>query len=155
MNWFTELITTPDFTKAVLVVSLICGIGLAIGKIKIFGISLGATFVFFTGIIAGHLGLVVNPDMLTVLKNFGLIMFIYALGVQVGPGFFASLKKGGFKLNMLATLLMVVGTLMLLVLHWTTDIGLADLMGLFSGAVTNTPMLGSAQRLCCKFSRIA
>ena len=146
MNWFTELITTPDFTQAVLVVSLICGIGLAIGKIKIFGISLGATFVFFTGIIAGHLGLVVNPDMLTVLQNFGLILFIYALGIQVGPGFFASLKKGGFKLNMLATLLMVVGTLMLLVLHWTTDIGLADLMGLFSGAVTNTPMLGSAQQ---------
>ena len=146
MNWFTELITTPDFTQAVLVVSLICGIGLAIGKIKIFGISLGATFVFFTGIIAGHLGLIVNQDMLTVLQNFGLILFIYALGVQVGPGFFASLKKGGFKLNMLATLLMLVGTLMLLIIHWTTDIGLTDLMGLFSGAVTNTPMLGSAQQ---------
>jgi AspT/YidE/YbjL antiporter-like protein len=146
MNWFTELITTPDFTQAVLVVSLICGIGLALGKIKIFGISLGATFVFFTGIIAGHLGLIVNQDMLTVLQNFGLILFIYALGVQVGPGFFASLKKGGFKLNMLATLLMLVGTLMLLIIHWTTDIGLTDLMGLFSGAVTNTPMLGSAQQ---------
>ena len=85
--------------------SLICGAGLAIGKIKIFGISLGATFVFFAGILAGHFGLVVNPDMLIVLQNFGLILFIYALGVQVGPGFFGSLKKGGFKLNMLATLL--------------------------------------------------
>jgi AspT/YidE/YbjL antiporter-like protein len=146
MNWFTELITTPDFTQAVLVLSLICGAGLAIGKIKIFGISLGATFVFFAGILAGHFGLVVNPDMLIVLQNFGLILFIYALGVQVGPGFFGSLKKGGFKLNMLATLLMVMGTLMMLILHWTTDISLADLMGLFSGAVTNTPMLGSAQQ---------
>ena len=146
MNWFTELITTPDFTQAVLVLSLICGAGLAMGKIKIFGISLGATFVFFAGILAGHFGLKVNPDMLIVLQNFGLIIFIYALGVQVGPGFFASLKKGGFKLNMLATLLMVVGTLMLLILHWTTDISLPDLMGLFSGAVTNTPMLGSAQQ---------
>ena len=152
MNWFTELITTPDFTQAVLVLSLICGAGLAIGKIKIFGISLGATFVFFAGILAGHFGLVVNPDMLIVLQNFGLILFIYALGVQVGPGFFGSLKKGGFKLNMLATLLMVVGTLMMLILHWTTDIGLPDLMGLFSGAVTNTPMLGSAQQALLQVS---
>ena len=116
------------------------------GKITIFGISLGATFVFFAGILAGHFGIVVNPDMLTVLQNFGLILFIYALGVQVGPGFFASLKKGGLKLNMLAVLLMLVGTLMLLILHWCTNISLADLMGLFSGAVTNTPMLGSAQQ---------
>ena len=146
MNWFKELITTPDFTQAVLVMSLICGTGLAMGKIKIFGISLGATFVFFAGIIAGHLGLVVNPDMLIVLQNFGLIIFIYALGVQVGPGFFSSFKKGGFKLNMLATLLMVVGTLCMLILHWTTKIDLPNLMGLFSGAVTNTPMLGSAQQ---------
>ena len=152
MNWFTELITTPDFTQAVLVLSLICGAGLAIGKIKIFGISLGATFVFFAGILAGHFGLVVNPDMLIVLQNFGLILFIYALGVQVGPGFFGSLKKGGFKLNILATLLMVVGTLMMLILHWTTDISLADLMGLFSGAVTNTPMLGSAQQALLQVS---
>ena len=152
MNWFTELITTPDFTQAVLVLSLICGAGLAIGKIKIFGISLGATFVFFAGILAGHFGLAVNPDMLIVLQNFGLILFIYALGVQVGPGFFGSLKKGGFKLNMLATLLMVMGTLMMLILHWTTDISLADLMGLFSGAVTNTPMLGSAQQALLQVS---
>ena len=146
MNWFNELITTPDFTQAVLVIALICGVGLAMGKITIFGISLGATFVFFAGILAGHFGIVVNPDMLTVLQNFGLILFIYALGVQVGPGFFASLKKGGLKLNMLAVLLMLVGTLMLLILHWCTNISLADLMGLFSGAVTNTPMLGSAQQ---------
>ena len=152
MTWFTELITTPDFTQAVLVLSLICGAGLAIGKIKIFGISLGATFVFFAGILAGHFGLVVNPDMLIVLQNFGLILFIYALGVQVGPGFFGSLKKGGFKLNMLATLLMLTGTLMMLILHWTTDISLADLMGLFSGAVTNTPMLGSAQQALLQVS---
>lgn len=146
MNWLKELITTPDFTQAVIVISLICGVGLAMGKIKIFGVNLGATFVFFAGIIAGHLGIAINPDMLTVLQNFGLIIFIYALGVQVGPGFFSSLKKGGFKLNMLAVLLIIVGTLMLLIIHWTTNLGLPNLMGLFSGAVTNTPMLGSAQQ---------
>lgn len=146
MNWLIQLITTPDFTQAVLVLSLICGVGLALGKITIFGVSLGATFVFFAGILAGHLGLVVNPDMLTVLQNFGLIIFIYALGVQVGPGFFSSIKKGGLKLNMLATLLILVGILMLLIFNWTTNLGLPNLMGLFSGAVTNTPMLGSAQQ---------
>ena len=146
MNWLKELFTTPDFIQAVLIISLICGIGLGLGKIKIFGVSLGATFVFFTGILAGHLGLVVNPDMLTVLQNFGLILFIYSLGVQVGPGFFASLKKGGLKMNMLATLLLATGSLMMLILHWTTDTSLPDLMGLFSGAVTNTPMLGAAQQ---------
>ena len=146
MNWLNELFTTPDFIQAVLIISLICGIGLGLGKVKIFGVSLGATFVFFTGILAGHLGLAVNPDMLTVLQNFGLILFIYALGLQVGPGFFASMKKGGLKMNMLATLLLVTGTIMMLILHWTTGINLPDLMGLFSGAVTNTPMLGAAQQ---------
>ena len=146
MNWFKELLTTPDFIQAVLVISIICGTGLALGKIKLFGVSLGATFVFFTGIIAGHLGLSVNPDMLAALQNFGLILFIYALGVQVGPGFFASLKKGGFKLNMLSILLMVIGTILMLGLHWNTGVSLADIMGLFSGAVTNPPMLGAAQQ---------
>lgn len=146
MNWLKELLTTPDFIQAILIISLICGVGMGLGKIKVFGVSLGATFVFFIGILAGHLGLAVNPDMLMVMQNFGLILFIYALGVQVGPGFFASLKKGGFKMNMLAILLMATGSLMMLILHWTTGIGLPDLMGLFSGAVTNTPMLGAAQQ---------
>lgn len=146
MNWLKELLTTPDFIQAILIISLICGVGMGLGKIKVFGVSLGATFVFFIGILAGHLGLAVNPDMLMVMQNFGLILFIYALGVQVGPGFFASLKKGGFKMNMLAILLMATGSLMMLILHWTTGIRLPDLMGLFSGAVTNTPMLGAAQQ---------
>ena len=146
MNWFTELFTTQSFIQAVLSISLICAVGLALGKIKIFGVSLGATFVFFAGIIAGHFGLAINPDMLSALQNFGLILFIYALGVQVGPGFFSAFKKGGFKMNMLATVLMLTGTLMMLVIHWTSGTSLADMMGLFSGAVTNTPMLGAAQQ---------
>ena len=146
MNWFTELFTTQTFIQAVLSMSLICAAGLALGKIKIFGVSLGATFVFFAGIIAGHFGMAINPDMLAALQNFGLILFIYALGVQVGPGFFSAFKKGGFKMNMLATALMLTGTLMMLVIHWTSGTSLADMMGLFSGAVTNTPMLGAAQQ---------
>ena len=146
MNWFVELLTEQTFIQAVTVISVICAIGLTFGKIKIFGISLGATFVFFAGIAAGHFGLSVNPQMLAVMQNFGLILFIYALGVQVGPGFFASFKKGGLRLNMLALLLVTIGTVMTLAIHWTTGIGLSDMMGLFSGAVTNTPMLGAAQQ---------
>ena len=103
MNWFIEIFTEQTFVQATLVLALICATGLALGQIKIKGISLGVTFVFFAGIIAGHLGLKINQDMLTMLQNFGLILFIYALGVQVGPGFFSSFKEGGIKLNMLAS----------------------------------------------------
>ena len=146
MNWFIEIFTEQTFIQAILILSLICAVGLALGQIKIRGVSLGVTFVFFAGIIAGHFGLTVNPDMLTMIQNFGLIIFIYALGVQVGPGFFSSFKQGGVKFNMLSLLLMVIGTVMALVIHWTSGISLGDTMGLLSGAVTNTPMLGAAQQ---------
>lgn len=146
MNWLIEIFTEQTFIQATLILSLICAVGLALGQIKVKGISLGVTFVFFAGIAAGHFGLKVNPDMLTMIQNFGLILFIYALGVQVGPGFFSSFKHGGVKLNLLAVLLMVVGTAMAIVIHCTSDISLGDIMGLLSGAVTNTPMLGAAQQ---------
>ena len=146
MNWFIEIFTEQTFIQAILILSLICAVGLALGQIKIGGVSLGVTFVFFAGIIAGHFGLTVNPDMLTMIQNFGLIIFIYALGVQVGPGFFSSFKQGGVKFNMLSLLLMVIGTVMALVIHWTSGISLGDTMGLLSGAVPNTPMLGAAQQ---------
>ena len=101
MNWFANLLTEHSAMQALLVLSLISAIGIALGKLKIGGISLGVTFVFFIGIIAGHLGLSVNPDMLHYAENFGLVLFVYALGLQVGPGFFSSLAHGGIKLNML------------------------------------------------------
>ena len=87
-----------------MVISLICASGLALGNIKIFGVSLGVTFVFFAGIIAGHFGIEINPEMLAFAQNFGLILYIYSLGLQVGPGFFSSFKKGGIKMNLLALL---------------------------------------------------
>lgn len=146
MNWFIEIFTEQTFVQTTLVLALICAVGLALGQIKIKGISLGVTFVFFAGIIAGHFGLRINQDMLTMLQNFGLILFIYALGVQVGPGFFSSFKEGGVKLNMLGIFLMVAGTAMAVILHWTTGISIGDMMGLLSGAATNTPMLGAAQQ---------
>lgn len=146
MSWITDTFTQQTFIQAILIISLICATGLALGKIRISGISLGATFVFFAGIIAGHFGLSVNAEMLSVMQNFGLIIFIYALGVQVGPGFFASFKKGGFRLNILAMMVIVTGTIMMLGIYWITDIRLPEMVGLFSGAVTNTPMLGAAQQ---------
>ena len=146
MNWFIEIFTEQTFVQAILVIALICSVGLALGQIKVGGISLGVTFVFFAGIIAGHFGIRLNPDMLAMLQNFGLILFIYALGVQVGPGFFSSFKQGGIKLNLLAVILLVAGTAFALLTHWITGISIGDMMGLLSGAVTNTPMLGAAQQ---------
>lgn len=146
MNWLTEIFTQQTFIQAILVLSLICAAGVALGSVKIYGISLGSTFVFFAGIMAGHFGMQIDPDMLALAQNFGLVLFIYSLGVQVGPGFFSSLKKGGVKLNLLALSLLVTGTLMMLAVHWIFRIPLPEAMGLFSGAVTNTPMLGAAQQ---------
>ena len=146
MDWFINLFTEQTFIQAILLLSLICSVGLALGNMRIGGVSLGATFVFFAGIMAGHFGLTVNADMLSVLQNFGLILFIYSLGVQVGPGFFSSFKKGGVKLNMLAVSVLIFGTIMMLGITWMTGMPLPEMMGLFSGAVTNTPMLGAAQQ---------
>ena len=100
----------------------------------------------FAGILAGHLGFMIDPQMLALAQNFGLILFVYALGVQVGPSFFPSLKKGGIKLNLLAFGVLVLGILMTLGVRWCTGLSLPVSMGLFSGAVTNTPMLGAAQQ---------
>ena len=146
MNWLLDIFTEHTFLQAVLMLSIISAAGLALGRIKIFGISLGVTFVFFAGIIAGHFGLMIDNNMLLVMQNFGLILYIYALGVQVGPGFFSSFKKGGFRLNILALLLLLTGTVLMVAMHWITGISISDMMGLFSGAVTNTPMLGAAQQ---------
>ena len=146
MSWLTDIFTEQTFLQAVLMLSIISAAGLALGRIKIFGISLGVAFVFFAGIFAGHFGMMIDKNMLLVMQNFGLILYIYALGVQVGPGFFSSFKKGGFRLNILALLLLLTGTVTMLAMHWITGISISDMMGLFSGAVTNTPMLGAAQQ---------
>ncbi len=146
MTWFTDLFTEHTFIQAVMMLSLICATGLALGKIKIFGVSLGVTFVFFAGIVAGHFGMTIDPQMLALAQNFGLILYIYSLGVQVGPGFFSSFKHGGIKLNLLSLLLLLIGTFLAIAVFWATGIGVPDIVGLLSGAVTNTPMLGAGQQ---------
>ena len=126
--------------------SLISAIGLGLGKIHICGISLGVTFVFFAGILAGHFGLSIDPQMLNYAESFGLIIFVYALGLQVGPGFFSSFRKGGVQLNMLALGVVLLGTLMTVLGSYTLNISLPDMVGILCGATTNTPALGAAQQ---------
>ena len=146
MNWLIEDFLAPTMIQAIIIISLVAAVGLYLGRQKIFGISLGITFVFFAGIMAGHFGIVVNKDMLMFAQNFGLIIFVYTLGLQVGPGFFSSLKKGGVELNMMGIAVIFLGILLTLALHWVTGISLSNMVGLLSGAVTNTPALGAAQQ---------
>ena len=146
MNWFTELFTQHTFIQAVMILSLICATGIALGNVKVFGVSLGVTFVFFAGIIAGHFGITINPEMLALAQNFGLILYIYSLGLQVGPGFFSSFKQGGISQNLFAFALIITGTLLAVAIFWITGLSASDTVGLLAGSVTNTPMLGAGQQ---------
>ena len=146
MNWLYSLFSEHSAMQAVIVVSLISAIGLALGKIRIAGISLGVTFVFFIGIMAGHIGITVDPQMLNYAESFGLIVFVYALGLQVGPGFFGLFRKGGITLNALALGVVFIGTIMTVIFHLTCGISLPDMVGILCGATTNTPALGAAQQ---------
>lgn len=146
MNWLLETLLEPTMIQAVVMLSIVAAVGVYLGRLKIFGISLGITFVFFAGILAGHLGVVVNKDMLSFAQSFGLIVFVYTLGLQVGPGFFSALKKGGIEMNSMALGVIGLGLLLTLVFHWTTGVSLPNMVGLLSGAVTNTPALGAAQQ---------
>ena len=146
MEWINSILIEHSVIQAVVVIAMISALGLALGKISVYGVSLGVTFVFFVGIAAGHFGLSIDPQMLNYAESFGLIIFVYALGLQVGPGFFGSFRKGGMTLNMLAFAVILVGTAMTLGLHVVTGVSLPDMVGILSGAVTNTPALGAAQQ---------
>lgn len=146
MEWLNSIITEHSALQAVVVLSLICAVGLALGKIKVAGISLGVTFVFFIGILAGHLGFSIDPQMLSYAESFGLVLFVYALGLQVGPGFFSSFREGGVKMNMLAFAVVLIGTLFAVVLSMTTGVSISDMVGILCGATTNTPALAAAQQ---------
>ena len=146
MEWLYSLFIEHSALQAVVVLSLISAIGLGLGKIHICGISLGVTFVFFAGILAGHFGLSVDAQMLNYAESFGLIIFVYALGLQVGPGFFSSFRKGGVTLNMLALAVVLLGTLLTGICSYATGVSLPNMVGILCGATTNTPALGAAQQ---------
>jgi len=146
MDWLVELITGTGIAHAIMVLALVISMGLLLGKIKIFGISLGTTWILFFGIFLGHLGLAIDPNVLHFLKEFGLILFIFSIGMQVGPSFFSSFKQGGITLNLLATGVVLLGVLTTYIIHVVTGIPIATMVGILSGAVTNTPGLGAAQQ---------
>ncbi len=132
--------------QAVCVLSVIIAIGLGLGKIRVWGVSLGVTFVFFMGILAGHLGFSIDPQMLKYAQDFGLVLFVYELGLKVGPGFFSSFRSGGLKLNMYGLALVALGTLTAVAIAEACGIGMADMVGVLCGSTTNTPALGAAQQ---------
>lgn len=132
--------------QAVVVLSVIIAIGLGLGKIHVKGISLGVTWVFFAGILAGHLGLSIDSSMLEYAQSFGLVLFVYELGLKVGPGFFSSFRSGGLKLNLLGMGTVLLGTACAVALGYAFHIRMDDMVGILSGATTNTPALGAAQQ---------
>lgn len=146
MDWIWSLLTADSVAHTVLLYSIAIALGVAAGKIKVFGISLGITCVLFAGIIMGHFGFTINPEMLDFAKDFGLILFVYSIGLQVGPGFFASLKKEGLSLNLLALSIVLLGAAITVLVHFIGNVPISAAVGIMSGAVTNTPGLGAAQQ---------
>ena len=143
---FESLFLDHSAMQAVVIVSLICAVGLMFGKVRVLGVSLGITFVFFAGIIAGHFGVSIDENMLLFAENFGLILFVYSLGVQVGPGFMSSFRSGGVKLNLLGVAVILLGTAMAVAMSFGFGVPLPEMMGVLSGATTNTPALGASQQ---------
>ena len=130
----------------ILLFAVVIGLGLYLGKFKVKGVSIGSTWILFVGIIISHLGLRAHPVILAFLKDFGLILFVFSIGLQVGPGFFSSFKKGGVRLNLLAALLILLAVIVTVGVHLVTGESLFTMTGVMSGAVTNTPGLGAAQQ---------
>ncbi|HAM7406290.1 TPA: putative transporter [Escherichia coli] len=140
-----------DIALTVSILALVAVVGLFIGNVKFRGVGLGIGGVLFGGIIVGHFvsqaGMILSSDMLHVIQEFGLILFVYTIGIQVGPGFFASLRVSGLRLNLFAVLIVIIGGLVTAILHKLFDIPLPVVLGIFSGAVTNTPALGAGQQI--------
>ena len=147
MKWIETLLLQPSALQTVVVVSMICAAGLALGKVRIKGISLGIAFVFFMGIVAGSVGLSVNSDMLNYCETFGLVLFVYTLGLHVGPNFFGSLRKEGMPFNAWGVAVVLAGTLLTVVLTAVFSEPITDMVGVMCGATTNTPALGAAQQV--------
>lgn len=146
MNWLNELLWGQGIGHSILLLSFVIALGIQLGKIKVFGISLGITLVLFVGIVMGQLGFTMNHDVIHFFKEFGLILFVFSVGMQVGPSFFSSFKKGGVTLNLLACGIVFLGVITAIIIHYVTGVPMATMVGILSGAVTNTPGLGAAQQ---------
>lgn len=146
MDWINSFLLEHSALQAVVVMAIIISAGLALGRIRVAGISLGVTFVFFTGILAGYLGLSIDPQMLNYAESFGLVLFVYALGLQVGPGFFSSFRKGGMRMNVVGLVLILLGTLLTVGMTVGFGYSIDEMTGVLCGATTNTPALAAAQQ---------
>ena len=149
MDWLVDLLMpgNESIASTLVLYSFVIAAGIYIGKLKFFGVSLGVTFVLFVGILMGHLGYVVNDNILKFVREFGLILFIFSIGLQVGPGFFSSFKKGGMRLNFFAVLIIALNVLIVLGIYFFGNVNdINALVGVMSGAVTNTPGLAAAQQ---------
>jgi putative transport protein len=147
LDWLISLFTEEGIAHTILLYAFVIAMGVMIGKVKFFGVSLGVTFVLFVGILVGHLGFSANPELMHFMREFGLILFIYSIGLQVGPGFFSSFKKGGMQQNLLAASVVLLGVGVTIALYYifAGRIPMSMFVGILSGAVTNTPGLGAAQ----------
>lgn len=145
MDWFIELFTKHSVAQTVIIYGLLISVGIILGRIKIFGTSLGVTWILFIGLIASYLGANVNIETVHFLRDFGLILFVYSIGLQVGPGFFSSLKSQALTTNLLAAGVVALGILITIIFIYTTGTQVNIMAGVMSGAVTNTPGLGAAQ----------
>lgn len=146
MEWIQDILFNHSAIQAVIIISMIIALGLALGKLHFWGISLGVTWVFFAGIFAGYLGFSIDSEMLVFAESFGLALFIYELGLKVGPGFFNSFKKGGIIYNLWGLAAVLFGTGIAVLLSCLFGVSMADMVGIISGATTNTPALGAAQQ---------
>jgi len=146
MEWIKELLFGDSVAHTILVYCVVIALGVFLGRIKIFGISLGIAFVLFAGIAASHFGFSADHRVIDFVRDFGLILFVFSIGLQVGPGFFESFKRGGLTLNMLALAIVLLGGAVTVIIHLISGIPLPMMVGVMSGAVTNTPGLGAAQQ---------
>ena len=145
MDWLYKLLFEDGVAHTVLLLAFVIAAGIMLGKVKICGVSIGMTWVLFVGIVVSHFGFRVQPHVLHFVKEFGLVLFVYAVGLQVGPGFFVSFKKGGIQLNILSAGVVLLGVLTTVIIRFAADIPMSTMVGIMSGAVTNTPGLGAAQ----------
>lgn len=145
ISWLQEMFLIPSGTQTIIILSIVSGIGLLLGRIRIASISLGVTFVFFVGILFAHFGVQTVESMTSFIQSFGLALFVYALGVEVGPSFFPSLKSKGIGYNLQGIFLLVITYIMVIAIHYSLGISMGNILGVMSGAATNTPVLAAVQ----------
>ena len=147
-DWFKNLFSPtgdPDITQSIIAILLTIGLGVFAGRLKIGKVSLGVSAVMFVGLFLGHYGYDIKDDISTFIRDFGLILFVYGIGIQVGPSFFSSFRKEGLKFNILGVGTVLIGGLVTYLIYIFAQTGIEDAVGLMSGAVTNTPGLGAAK----------